>query len=254
MAIARLLRAIVELKNINPYPGNSWGKIMREQFLCGVAAIAISAAIGGTSLAADLPVKARPVAAPNWAGLYIGGHLGWGQAKIDTISHDDESVQNKPSGIVGGMHVGQNWQNNTFVYGWEADLSATGWDQHALFPAIPDRSMTTNVELLASLRGRLGLAFDRTLLYVTGGLAYTHGKFLQVSPSGGTKSTGKYNKFGGVVGGGAEWKQSQNFSWRVEGLYYMFNHTQTFTNVEDDVAQTNLKDAFVIRVGATHHF
>src|SRR5206468_450841 len=106
--------------------------------------------------------------------------------------------------------------------GVEGDVSGTGLDEFSVFSNNIERKFTTKVDLLASLRGRLGLAFDHWLVYATGGVAYTQAKFLGISP-GGTLSPGKFKKWGSVWGGGVEWKATTNFSVRVEGLRYIFN-------------------------------
>ena len=236
---------------------------MRKQLLCSVAAIAITAAIGGSSFAADLPLKARPpvVALPmTWTGFYIGGHLGWGEGRFDGFNDwngDILPLDSKPSGIVGGMQIGQNWQFNTFVLGWEADLSAAGWNNQVLFPlngGPTAAAIETHINLLATLRGRLGLAFDRTLLYVTGGLAYAQAK-ARVHYSSGKQSESSLNKYGTVFGGGAEWKYNPNLSFRGEALYYYFDRSVSFVNHDDSQRATvRLKDALVVRFGANYHF
>lgn len=249
-------------------PSRNLGAMMKKQLLCGAAAIAITTVLAGPVAAADLrqAYKAPPPALPPacvWCGFYVGGHLGYGQAKFSTTPHEGELgdgvASSKPKGLVGGMHAGYNWQMNTFVFGLETDLSATGWSQTVLFPNENERAVSTKVNLLGSLRGRLGLSFDRTLLYITGGLAYTQGKFLGVSP-GGTLTLGKFSKWGTVFGGGAEWMASRNFSVRLEGLWYNFDSSKPIygaANVdrESEAAGAHkFKDAFVVRFGATHHF
>jgi opacity protein-like surface antigen len=239
---------------------------MRKQLLCGVAAVATATAFGAPSLAADAPV-ARPitkaVVAPlmDWSGFYVGGHLGWGRGDFRATPHDGETddgiARGRPSGIVGGMHVGQNWQNNTFVYGWEADLSATGWDDEATFNATTSiRTYLTKVNLLASLRARLGMTLNpTTLVFLTGGLAYTQAKAMGISPFGGTITRAKHNKYGWVLGLGGEWKQTQNLSWRLEGLWYRFNSNKPLYGfTESSPGSSKFKDALVVRVGATYHY
>jgi outer membrane immunogenic protein len=239
---------------------------MRKQLLCSVAALAITAAIGGTSLAADLPLKARQ--APElmrpltWTGFYVGGHLGWGRGKYDGVVREGESdefgISDSPDGAVGGLHGGYNWQSNTFVYGWEADISASGIGS-TVFSAGPDACSATrchngSVNLLASLRARLGLTFDRTLIYATGGLGFAHAKVLTSFATTGF-GAGKFNAWGWVAGLGAEWKQTPNFSWRVEGLWYGFDKTVRIPNHDGSLtARIDLKDVLVIRLGATYHF
>jgi outer membrane immunogenic protein len=245
---------------------------MHKQLLCGASAIAIVASIDGTSLAADLPLKAAPLAPVaarmTWAGWYIGGHIGWGGAHFDGYadhSGDLFPINDKPHGLVGGLHGGYNWQHDSFVFGIEGDISAAGLDKTTFRTnggSQPCQSgenaacsnMTVNA--LASLRARLGMAFDRTLLYVTGGLGYAHGKGLA---SFGTTAfgSGKFNAWGAVAGAGVEWKQSPSFSWRLEGLWYGFNKTFVFGNHDSpptNFATMKLKDVWTVRLGATHHF
>jgi opacity protein-like surface antigen len=233
---------------------------MRKHLLCGVAVAAIATAFTGPSVAADMAVKAPPVQIPlmDWSGFYVGGHLGWGEGKFRGTPHDTETddgiARAKPSGLVGGMHIGQNWQNNTFVYGWEADLSATGWDQLVAFDGNGSRNYVAHVNLLGSLRARLGMTLNPSILgYVTGGLAYTQGNAIGISP-GGTISRAKHNKFGWVLGLGAEWKQTQNLSWRIEGLWYNFDKTKPMAGTHIPPGTSKFKDALVVRVGATYHY
>jgi outer membrane immunogenic protein len=81
---------------------------------------------------------------------------------------------------------------------------------------------------LASIRGRLGWAFDRTLIYATGGVAFAPraadaGTSLLGSSTGCVCYQTK-TVTGGVVGGGIEWKYNPNLSFRLEGLHhYIFN-------------------------------
>jgi opacity protein-like surface antigen len=235
------------------------GAYMHKQLLCGVAAVAITAAFGGVALAADVPVRAVKAPAmvappPVWAGWYVGGHLGWGQGRWDaTPRASDPFVRVKPSGIVGGMHLGQNWENNTFVYGWELDLSATGLNKTTSGFVTTNRHLHVDVDLLASLRGRIGMTFPnpQSLFFLTGGLAYTKASYLAISPFG-TRNDGSMNKFGWVAGLGAEWKQTPNLSWRLEGLYYRFDKNRNHGT--DHIWTVKFKDALVARIGATYHY
>ena len=245
------------------------GANMRRHLLCGVAASAITTIISGPLAAADLPVKAAPapravVPACVWCGWYVGGHIGQGWAKISATPHefeeDDGVVDTKPKGLVGGMHLGGNYQNGIWVVGIEGDLDAAGLDAVAVFPGDNERTFTTNVKSLASVRGRLGLAFDRWLVYGTGGAGYTRGRFLGVSPSG-TRTFGSFKKWGSVWGGGIEWKAAQNFSVRLEGLRYNFNQAKGIYGSNNEDAETGeccglatFKNVTVWRVGVTHHF
>jgi opacity protein-like surface antigen len=236
---------------------------MRTHLLGGVAAVALTVAFGGVAAAADIPVTKAPVVtkAPplmNWNGFYAGAHVGWGRARftgtwIDSSADDLFPWKTSPSGFLAGLHGGQNFQVNTFIYGWEADVSwLSGWDETVSgFTNVAAQGVHTEMSLLASLRGRLGVLLNpQTHVYVTGGGAYTRAQATAFPPS----NTASLNGFGGVVGVGAEWKQNQNWSWRVEGLWYIFNEGAFIPVAVDQDATVKLKDALVVRVGVTHHY
>ncbi|MBX9778502.1 MAG: hypothetical protein K2Y71_29360 [Xanthobacteraceae bacterium] len=232
---------------------------MRKQLLSSVAAVAIIAAIGGTSFAADMPVKAVRAAPPpevlTWTGWYIGGHLGYGSSRFHTIADLEDlsrgDINNKPRGVVGGMQAGYNWQSNSFVFGLEADVSATGWNKNTFF-GTTGRSIDNSVTLLASLRGRLGMTFGRALIYGTGGLAFGQAKLHARSPGGTVPANGNINKWGSVFGGGIEWKQNRNLSFRAEGLWYHFNKSRNFGT--DHIWLNKFRDAWVARFAANYHW
>jgi opacity protein-like surface antigen len=242
---------------------------MRKQLLNGAAAIAITTAIGGTGLAADLPLKAaRPQAVLppplTWTGFYIGGHLGWGNAKFGgLVDAEDgiEAINHKPRGLVGGMQAGWNWQMNMFVFGLEGDASAAGIGKTFTQPGIcvsddsPDNTCyRTDVQLLASLRGRLGLAFNDWHVYATGGIGWTRANAVVAF---GTTAFGsaKLSATGPVFGGGVEWKPRPHFSVRLEGLWYNFDKSISVLNHDGTrTATVELKDVVVVRFGANYHF
>jgi len=70
---------------------------MKSVLLSGIALISF---VGGSAVAADLPVKAKPVVcvACNWNGFYVGVNVGGG------IGHDPsgEGVSFFPPGATGG--------------------------------------------------------------------------------------------------------------------------------------------------------
>ncbi len=72
------------------------------------------------------------------------------------------------------------------------------------------------------MRPRVGYAFDRTLLYVTGGLAYGGGKYT-LNTIDGAGNTAALNssgiRTGWALGAGAEYAFSRNWSAKLEYLY-----------------------------------
>jgi opacity protein-like surface antigen len=91
-------------------------------------------------------------------------------------------------------------------------------------------------------------------MYVTGGLAYTQANFVGRSPGGTLSFVGKIKKYGTVVGLGAEFKYDPRWSWRVEGLYYIFNKSAAGGLGSSRAWEFKVKDALVVRLGANIHF
>ena len=232
------------------------------------AAATVAATIGFCSVAsaADLPTKApaykTPVAVPyNWTGWYVGGNVGYARARSDyDLDYSDAnapfgggSLQTVPrtagtgslsrSGAIGGLQVGYNQQFNQLVLGLEADFSFSSLksssDFNGNFPNFPGCgstfcggaiAVTTSIQndWIATLRPRLGVAVDRFLVYVTGGLAIGDLKFAQVNtwqhplfPSGISSDVTSISKVnvGWTIGGGAAYTIDGKWSVRAEYLY-----------------------------------
>ena len=138
---------------------------MKRVLLAGVAL----AALMGSASAADIPrrVVERPAAAPvphvvayNWTGFYAGLNAGWGWG----------ADWNGDGGLVGGT-LGYNWQMNNIVFGVETDIAWSGIEgpPSAAAAVCVARSI---IDWFGTARGRLGVAMDRFMPYITGGVAY----------------------------------------------------------------------------------
>jgi outer membrane immunogenic protein len=158
----------------------------------------------------------------------------------------------KPSGSLLGFHAGYNWQSGPWVWGIEGDVSALqGWKKVVTTSVSETTShVRGEMEALASVRARLGWAFDRTLIYATGGVAFARHRSIGLSTPVDSLSNGYRWATGGVVGGGIEWKYNPNVSFRLEGLHYMFS--QTTLNV-GTTGFAKLKSASVVRLGLNWH-
>ena len=239
-------------------------RVMRKQLLCTAAAVAIAAALTGPVRAADLAYKAPPAAAPipapvvTWTGPYLGFHVGWGNAIFELLQSDErEFSADRPaiSGAVFGVQGGWNWQfASPFVVGIEGDWSS--FRAAGLGGAGPSSGFRRNTDWLASIRGRLGMVFDNTLFYATGGVGFERGGLNTF----GTKSghvpgrTISTSFTGGVDGGGIDWRYSPHVSFRLEGLHYFFNKSVTDNFSESKLIVDRLKDVSVVRAGAVFHF
>ncbi len=253
-------------------------------------ALLATAALGVafSASAADVPVRApvykapAPVVAYNWSGFYIGGHAGYGwMDSTDRLSDVTgatlvasgaiaSSIPLDPKGFVGGGQIGYNWQiAPMWVFGLEADISWTDFDETASLPgpADPSRIVTAHQKLdwFGTVRGRLGVTpTDRWLAYVTGGFAYGRGS-LSTALTRTTGCAGANNcqqgsvsdtLTGWTVGGGLEWALANNWSVKAEYLYFdlgSLSHLMTdpFFPLTTFRASTDFK-GHIIRAGINY--
>jgi opacity protein-like surface antigen len=269
---------------------------MRKTALAAAAACAVaSGAMTIQASAADLDFMPPPAFVPTWQGFYVGGHVGYGEAdfegRADADFFDAQGVflegdtfrtTLSADGLLGGVQGGFNWQFNGLVFGIEGDVSFTDWsDSSVVFdepldefgiPADAIGVASVDVDFLASIRGRLGMAFDNVMIYGTGGIAWADAEArARVDLDDGAvtetifSEKESFDDMGFVVGGGLAWMViPQTFSVGVEGLYYFFDQEETlfegtFTDPEtlestEVRATASLDDAWVIRARADFHF
>jgi outer membrane immunogenic protein len=209
------------------------------------AAIAASALVGvcGAS-AADLPARTytkAPVVVPpavyNWTGCYVGIEGGgvWGRSQhyaadptdaVNGVLGFPQTAGIKPaSGIVGGT-LGCNYQISNFVIGIEGDGSWTNnsASTNLIAPFRATDSAATNQGWIATYRGRAGYAWDRLLIYATGGGASTNIGVNLCDPTFGCVGSSK-TVTGWAAGAGIEYAFWQNLSVKFEYLRLDFGQT-----------------------------
>jgi outer membrane immunogenic protein len=175
-----------------------------------LAAEAASAADLSRRPPAQYPVKAVPLAVFDWTGFYVGVNAGygWGTSRDDFGTELDRFKVN--GGLVGGT-VGYNYQIGHAVLGIEGDMD---WQDVKGSGACIGGVCQTKSRWLATARGRLGYAFDRFMVYGTGGAAFAD---LQTNvPGVGVTSN---TRTGWTVGGGAEYAFAPNWSLKAEYLF-----------------------------------
>lgn len=215
-------------------------KLTNLIFLSTTAAVAPFAAQAADIYRAPAPApvsyKDAPAYVPpnTWAGFYVGinGGYGWGSSGNSIGYNDgglgafggDQSKRGIPEGAFGGGQIGYNFQSGSFVYGVETDFqggdisgSATGTTSNGSNYTTHDR-----VDWFGTVRGRLGYAFDRTLIYGTGGFAYGNvNQRASLSNAAGdaVSVTNNGTQTGYAVGGGVEYKISPAWSLKAEYQY-----------------------------------
>jgi len=223
-----------------------------------LAAMALGFGFMQTALAADMPVKmpmkAPPVfAAPyNWTGLYVGinGGYGWASSHWDNtlfpVSNYDVN-----GGVVGGT-VGYNWQTGPWVLGLEGDIDWSDLHGGVTIPVDCPApfACTTNNDWLGTARGRVGYAWDRLLLYATGGAAFGNIKANYATNSGVNET-----KIGWTIGGGAEFAVSGPLTAKIEYLYTDLGSVDCGTNCGAPAPDVvHLNNINLVRVGLNYRF
>ena len=196
----------------------------------------IAASLPLAAQAADMNYGARapytvnqPLNAFSWAGPYLGGNLGYAWGSV-------ENNQTKPSGFVGGVQGGYNWQSGPWVFGAEADIQATGAND-TFAP------WKFSNPWFGTVRGRAGYAFNNVYLYGTGGLAFgeLRGETFGLAET--------HTNLGWTVGVGAEFGLVQNWTAKIEYLYVDLNSSNfTITGA------SNGYRFGVVRAGVNYHF
>jgi outer membrane immunogenic protein len=248
------------------------------------------AALGSTAaVAADLGertyTKAPAMTAPaaTWAGLYIGGNVGygWGKGGTDFSSTVDPaafgvantSLDSKSRGVIGGAQIGYNWQMGSLLIGLEADVqgadvksSASSGPVFNTFSAafVPGsfRSADQKLSWFGTARGRIGTTITPDiLLYATGGLAYgqinNSGQLFETVTAQFPASISKLS-VGWTAGAGAEWMFAHQWSAKVEYLYLDLGNVSVVSNnpltAGAQVNYTWKNQDHIVRAGVNYHF
>jgi outer membrane immunogenic protein len=216
---------------------------MKKILLSSVAFLGLATG----AMAADLPSRMAPAPAPmiaavpvfTWTGFYVGVNAGYGWNNNDNnstllvpgVGLVDLNNGGDDGGFVGGGQIGYNYQIGSFVVGLEADLQwadVGGNNDDVFVPGVGFvNTGNRNTDWFGTVRARAGFAFDRVLIYATGGFAFADdnnsnncvvGAFVVACGNGGDST-------GWTVGGGVEWALPTNWfassavTFGVEGLY-----------------------------------
>ncbi|HEY4140068.1 MAG TPA: outer membrane protein [Pseudolabrys sp.] len=216
--------------------------MLRKILLASAALVSFAGAASAADMPARMPMKAVPyLAVYNWTGFYVGANIGYGWGR-DTAGGSSTSL----NGVIGGGQIGYNWQMNNLVLGLETDFQGSGQRADATGGGA---TLTERVRYFGTVRGRLGYAWDRTLVYVTGGYAYTNvGADLTF---GGLTASSNTTKSGYTVGGGVEYAFAGPWSVKAEYLY-VDSGTTTLTvgGISGDVHVKNN----IGRIGINYRF
>jgi outer membrane immunogenic protein len=196
---------------------------------------------GGSNSRFDVcraPIEGRSSAAG------ANGAYGWGDLRNGAGYFGD------PSGAMGGVTAGYNYQIGQFVTGLEGDFDFGDVSKKETFNA--DGSFgKLDMQEFATVRARFGVALDRALLYVTGGYAdgEIHGAlFDALAPA---YASGNTWQSGYAIGAGLEYAFTNNVSVKAE---YLFSQLGEKTLSTPDYTAKPGQDISMIRAGVNYRF
>ncbi|HXC25393.1 MAG TPA: carbohydrate porin [Gemmatimonadaceae bacterium] len=176
----------------------------------------IVGAVWDSVTALQFPVKAPVNTSEGWDGWYIGAQVGYGRQPMNSLLPDP--------GLDGGLHVGyRHVLPSRLFLGAEADVSVPDFFEDGVVRSVSTMQgdyLTEKIDVVSTLRGRLGYAGDRWLIYGTGGFAPSQARFRDSAALTNTvrvKSPGL--RPGWALGAGAEFAVAPGWTARVEYLY-----------------------------------
>jgi outer membrane immunogenic protein len=238
---------------------------MRRLAVVLIAAVSAIAFIQSAS-AADMPAKApvvkAPVAiAPTWTGFYLGiaGGYGWGSTQhTNEFNGINSGTDNNLRGGIFGGTYGYNWQSGPLVLGFEGDISWSGIkdtftdNNNSGFCSPATSSCVTDLKWLGTDRARIGYAWDRWLVYATGGVAYgSVNAYIQNA----SQTNETHTRTGSVLGGGVEAMLAPNWSAKLEYLYVnLGDKTNYHFAPSSGIGEKVLVRSSIVRLGVNYHF
>jgi outer membrane immunogenic protein len=211
--------------------------LTRFAILSGSVALTVGVLAGPEPLPSKESVPAMPQEVRLWQGFYIGINAGYA-FDLDTDVSDVDFLNAGPprqtfsfdsDGPVAGGQVGFNLQPLSWlVLGIEGDGGYFGVNGRVRQPGSPPNGTFAKIDpgAYATARGRIGLAHDRWLLYVTGGwFGSDYERRVDdttICSCGFELGKGSNDDWesGWTVGGGLEWLFRDHWSLKVEYLYF----------------------------------
>lgn len=206
---------------MHPKPG-----LARLALLCG------SLFCMAPAMAADMPSSRLLPPAPalpdlySWTGIYLGvqGGYSWGQERTtfsDTLGRafNGAAFRQSSDSALGGAHAGFNYQTGSIVFGIEGDVEALDAGETLVAPGMTAR---VKRDWQASVRGRLGFAMDRFMIYATGGAAFTDFDYHLYDSATGLSASADRSKTGWTAGAGVNFAYTDNLILGAEYRYTDF--------------------------------
>lgn len=237
------------------------------------ALLALGLAAPASAADMRMPVKAPPpIIAPifTWTGFYLGGHLGagWTSHGIREEFFGTEWGGSSDATFLGGGQIGYNWQINSFVLGFEADVAGIANRSRSDAIVIPGVGLIAvdghgGGNWVATVAARLGFAIDRTLLYGKVGYGWVNGSgdaTVTNLTTGASYALGfDGTRDGLLLGAGIEYAFTNNWTVKAEYNWIDTGKNRTFVVpagnfLAGDTFSSTGRDASIFKVGFNYIF
>lgn len=153
--------------------------------LAGVASVSAADVYGSSkgTPAHVLPTAVAPIEAANWSGIWVAALAGYSMSNtdlsVDAFDHQNDGWQKDVAGAsgIGGegfdatVQLGADYQIGRVVFGGWAEYQFGGTESSAFADGLGRAEIEQNDAYGAF--ARVGLALDKTLVYVAGGYVWT---------------------------------------------------------------------------------
>ncbi len=228
---------------------------------------AVSLCISGSAMAADkggrpyVPAPQEAVEdyqphAPIWHGLYWGASLGygWGESEHNYDRNDNHGIAEQDlEGGVGSLTLGYNHVvTQGLLIGVEGDIGVMDLnaDDKEIFDGHIWKSQFG--PLWGTIRGRVGVVWNNTLIYGTGGWAFMDVDEVGIGDAAGQTAQNRSFRSGWVVGGGVEQTLWTGVTGKIEYLHMDFGRYDGLSENRETFYFDNSVD--IIRTGLNFKF
>jgi len=242
-----------------------------------VIAAALALGIAAPAFAADMPMKAAPMAPPlpifSWTGFYIGGNIGgaWSNDRWNDTLFVTNFNNGNNGAFIGGGQIGGNYQIGQFVIGaeWDFDWAANHNNSAGVF--IPGTgntfAVTANNRWISTVAARFGWAVNHWMFYGKAGGGWVGSNNLTVTnlTTGASLTCGSFltscgnNNGGWLLGAGFEYAFTNN--WTVKAEYdYLGLGNRTFVVpagapfLAGDTFTSNNRNVQMVKIGVNYLF
>jgi outer membrane immunogenic protein len=251
-----------------------------------LSSFATTMLFSSAALAADLPSQLPPPPVPyvpafTWTGFYLGANVGFGgdrfiypfsAAAVAGGAAFAGSVSITSSGVIGGGQAGYNWEfPNNFLLGFETDFDGAAIRGKVTAnaggriggPFGVAAEVGSRINYIGTVRARVGYAWDRFLVYGTGGFAYgqvNSSASAAVGAGGGGGAifaSQNSGRVGWTAGGGLEYAITKNLTVKTEYLYVNLGTPTAFNQTLLGVVGVNVGEkttANIVRAGLNYKF